>query len=69
MKENDQISLKKKTKNFTYKSQLYMTPNYEMENWLISHLIFSVCPHPVSTAAAIEKYIHQKNQRKVKQMV
>lgn len=69
MKEIKEISLKKNTTNFTYKCQLCMNPNYEMENWLISHSLLLICPRPVSTAAMIEKYIHRKSQRKVKQMV
>lgn len=55
MKENNEIRLKKKTKHFTYQCQLCMNRSYDMKNWLISNLLFLVCPHPVSNAAMIEK--------------
>lgn len=54
MKENNEM-LKKKTKHFTYQCQLCMNHSYDMKKWLISNLLFLVCPHPVSNATMTEK--------------
>lgn len=67
MKENE-ISFFFLKKKFTYKRPLHVQPSYETEYWLIRHLLFLVCPHPVFAAAKMEKYIQQEKPE-VKQMV
>lgn len=67
MRENEIVF--KKTKNFTCKYHLCVNPNYEMKYRLISYFAFSYLSSPVFKAVVTEKYIHQKSQRKVKQIL